>query len=53
MHVMVAAKHDASAYNLPAEAVKPPENFQPFRPTTSRSAGAMSRDVALVDACIQ
>jgi hypothetical protein len=53
MHVMVAAKHDESAYNLPDEAVKRHGNFQLLRPTTSSSAGAMSRDVASFDAFIQ
>jgi hypothetical protein len=57
MHVMVAHEHDVSAYFERSAAVKhgPTALFcgHPFRPTTSSSAGAINRDVALLDAFIQ
>jgi hypothetical protein len=59
MHVMVAHEHDVSAYFDPSAAVKRcvggalSLTIHPFRPTTSRSAGAINRDVALLDALIQ
>jgi hypothetical protein len=64
MHVMMAAKHDGSGYFGLDAAVKrrraarrvahhPSLLAQAFRPTTSSSAGAISRDVELFEAFSQ
>jgi hypothetical protein len=57
MHVMVAHEHDVSAYFDPSAAVKrrasPRLIDHPFRPTTSSNAGAINREVTLLEAFIQ
>ena len=54
MDVMVAHEHDVSAYfDLSAAVKRGVAHVHAFRPTTSSSAGAINRDVALPDAVSQ